>query len=72
VSFAAIILCLTSQRVFIVVSVYFFVDSVRKLLDMHSYDSRARNIRAGGVMPVPIGSGSQQESRVRMRVRVTL
>jgi hypothetical protein len=33
VSFAAIILCIASQRVFIVVSVYFVVNSVRKLLD---------------------------------------
>jgi hypothetical protein len=33
VSLAAITLCVTSQRVFIVVSVYFVIDSVRKLLD---------------------------------------
>jgi len=32
VSFAAIVLCVGSQRVFIGVSVYFFIDSVRKLL----------------------------------------
>jgi uncharacterized membrane protein len=31
VSFAAITLCVASQRVFIFVSVYFVVDSVRKL-----------------------------------------
>jgi hypothetical protein len=37
VSFAAITLCVASQRVFIVVSVYFVIDSVRKLLDIHSY-----------------------------------
>jgi hypothetical protein len=39
VSFAAIILCVASQRVFIVVVavVYFVVDSVRKLLDTPSY-----------------------------------
>jgi hypothetical protein len=36
VSFAAITLCVVSQRVFIVV-VYFVIDSVRKLLDTHSY-----------------------------------
>jgi hypothetical protein len=36
VSFAAITLCVASQRVFIVV-VYFVIDSVRKLLDTHSY-----------------------------------
>jgi hypothetical protein len=37
VSFAAITLLVASQRVFIVVSVYFFIDSVRKLLDRPSY-----------------------------------
>jgi hypothetical protein len=36
VSFAAITLCVASQRVFIVV-VYFVIDSVRKLLDTTSY-----------------------------------
>jgi len=30
VSFAAISLCVTSQQVFIVVSVYFVIDSIRK------------------------------------------
>jgi hypothetical protein len=38
VSFAAITLCVASQRVFIVVVVYFVIDSVRKLLDTHSYE----------------------------------
>jgi hypothetical protein len=37
VSFAAITLCVASQRVFIVVSVYFVIDSDRKLLDTPSY-----------------------------------
>jgi hypothetical protein len=37
VSFAVITLCVASQRVFIVVSVYFVIDSVRKLLDTLSY-----------------------------------
>jgi hypothetical protein len=37
VSFASITLCVASQRVFIFVSVYFFIDSVRKLLDTPSY-----------------------------------
>jgi hypothetical protein len=37
VSFAAITLCAASERVFIVVSVYFVIDSVRKLWDTHSY-----------------------------------
>jgi hypothetical protein len=36
VSFAAITLCVASQRVFIVV-VYFVIESVRKLLDTSSY-----------------------------------
>jgi uncharacterized membrane protein len=35
VSFMAIILCVASQRVFIVI--YFVIDSVRKLLDTTSY-----------------------------------
>jgi hypothetical protein len=39
VSFAAITLCVASQRVFIFVSVYFVIDSVRKLLLTHSYTS---------------------------------
>jgi hypothetical protein len=38
VSFAAITLCVASQRVFIVV--YFVIDSVRKLLDTPSYSPR--------------------------------
>jgi len=37
VSSAAITLCVASQRVFIVVSVYIVIDSVRKLLDTPSY-----------------------------------
>jgi hypothetical protein len=37
VSFAAINLCIASQRVFIVVSMSFVIDSVRKLLDTPSY-----------------------------------
>jgi hypothetical protein len=37
VSFAAIILYVASQRGFIVVVVYFIIDSVRKLLDTSSY-----------------------------------
>jgi hypothetical protein len=38
VSFAAITICVASQRVFIIV-VYFVVKSVRKLLDTPSYPS---------------------------------
>jgi hypothetical protein len=37
VSFAAITLCVASQRVFIFVIVYFVIGSVRKLLDTPSY-----------------------------------
>jgi hypothetical protein len=44
VSFAAITLCVTFQRVFIVVSIYFVIDSVRKLLDTPSYEMLKRNI----------------------------
>jgi hypothetical protein len=36
-SFAAITLRVASRRVFVVVSVYFVIDSVRKLLDTLSY-----------------------------------
>jgi hypothetical protein len=36
-SFAAITLCVASQRVFFVVVAYFVIDSVRKLLDTPSY-----------------------------------
>jgi hypothetical protein len=37
VSFASITIYVASQRVFIVVSVYFIIDSVRKLLETPSY-----------------------------------
>jgi hypothetical protein len=37
VSSATITLCVASQRVFIVVSVYFVIHSVRKLVDIPSY-----------------------------------
>jgi hypothetical protein len=36
-SFAAIILCVASQRVFVVVVVYFAINSVRELLDTPSH-----------------------------------
>jgi hypothetical protein len=39
-SFVAITLCVASQRVFIVVSVYFIIDSVRKVLNTPSYFRR--------------------------------
>jgi len=38
VSFAAITLCVASQRVFIIDSVYFIIDSVWKHLDTPSYN----------------------------------
>jgi hypothetical protein len=41
VSFAAITLCVASQRVFIVL--YFVIDSVRKLLDTLSYGENWRD-----------------------------
>jgi hypothetical protein len=37
VNFAVIALCVASQRVFIVVRVYFVIDTVRKLWDTRSY-----------------------------------
>jgi hypothetical protein len=37
VSFAAIMLRVASQQVFIVLSIYFVIDSVQKLLDIPSY-----------------------------------
>jgi hypothetical protein len=40
VSFAAITLCAASQQVIPKVSLYFFIDSDRKLLDTHSYGKR--------------------------------
>jgi hypothetical protein len=43
VSFAAITLCVASERVFIVVSGHFVIDSVRKLLD--TYSDIQRNVR---------------------------
>jgi hypothetical protein len=39
VSFAAVTLCVGSQRVFIFVSIHFFIDSIRKLLNTPSYTS---------------------------------
>jgi hypothetical protein len=42
VSFAAITLCVASVLVFIVIIVYFVMDSVRKLLDTPSYNLNVR------------------------------
>jgi uncharacterized protein YqjF (DUF2071 family) len=45
VSFAAITICVASQRVFIVAVVYFVIDSVRKFLDISSYVARMREMK---------------------------
>jgi acyl-CoA reductase-like NAD-dependent aldehyde dehydrogenase len=42
VSFVAINLCVAPQRVIVAASVYFVIDSVRKLLDAPSYSSFIR------------------------------
>jgi hypothetical protein len=47
VTFAAITLCVASQRVFIVVSIYFVIDSVRNLLVTPSFIDKAL-LRLGG------------------------
>jgi hypothetical protein len=55
VRFAAITLCVASKRVFIVISIYFFIDSVRILLDTPSYLSiitLCEGKRKGKVVPV--------------------
>jgi hypothetical protein len=47
VTFAAITLCVASQRVFVVVVVvvvYFVIDSVQKLLDSPSYVSNVKSL----------------------------
>jgi hypothetical protein len=45
VSFAAITLCVTSQRVFVVVVVDFVIDSVRKRLNTPSYSGSLRDYK---------------------------
>jgi hypothetical protein len=57
VSFAAVTLCIAPQRVFIVVSLYFVIDSVRKLLDKPSY---LREIRWGGVVGIHLAQDKGQ------------
>jgi hypothetical protein len=42
VNFAAITLCIASQRVFVVFVVYFVIDSDQKRLDTPSYTSMPR------------------------------
>jgi hypothetical protein len=57
VSFAAITVYVASQRVFIVISVYFFIDSVRKLLDTPEYITVNRN-NQDSLQDAYIGSSS--------------
>jgi hypothetical protein len=63
VSFAAIILRIASQRVFDVVSVYFVIDSVRKLMDTPSY---VLDRRLGWPMSI---SGRDGEDHIRGSAR---
>jgi hypothetical protein len=44
VSFAAITPYVASQRVFIVVSIYFVIESIRKLLDTPSYKTICKTV----------------------------
>jgi hypothetical protein len=59
VSFAAITLCVASQRVFIVVSVYFVIDSVRKLLDTPPYIRGVKIFQYQRIRPVPMAEQSE-------------
>jgi hypothetical protein len=52
VSFAAVNLCVAYKRVFIVVSICFVIDSVRKLLDTPSYDTPMCPIFLSHLSPV--------------------
>jgi hypothetical protein len=56
VSFAAITLCVASQRVFIVV-VYFVSDSIRKLLDTPSYVLKCPPMLSGIARPHVMDGG---------------
>jgi hypothetical protein len=68
VSFAAITLCVASQRVFVVV-VSFFIDSVRKLLDTPSQTLHTRWVMfLSGDWQTGFVKG---ESRVQFSVRNT-
>jgi len=49
-SFASITLCVASQRVILKVSVYFVIDSVRKLLDTPLYYHANRMRRAALIL----------------------
>jgi hypothetical protein len=52
VSFAAITLCVASQRVFIVNVIYFFTDSVRENLDTPSQTKSYQLLRLSNVCDV--------------------
>jgi hypothetical protein len=47
VSFVAIAICVASQRVFIDVSVYFVIDSIRKILDTYSCNVSIKRLGYG-------------------------
>jgi hypothetical protein len=57
VRFATITLYVTAQRVFTVVSVYFVIGSVRKLLDTPSYAALVRDTAAVSYLQVKYKSG---------------
>jgi hypothetical protein len=69
VSFAAITLCVASQRVFIVV--YFVIDSVRKLMDTPSYNGALlpKALRNGTVL-IRIGFRTICTSRILIKVKI--
>jgi len=62
VSFAAVNLCVASQQVFIVESVYFVIDAVRKLLDTPSYNLRNNQSNSRLVSDLCENSHSQLSS----------
>jgi hypothetical protein len=70
VSFAAIIICVTSQRVFVII--YFVIDSVRKLLDTPSYmtgiSSFLRNSRSSTTWGRVIPKGTVPKSDIGSRI----
>jgi hypothetical protein len=57
VSFAAITLCIAFQRVFLVIFVYFVIESVRKLLDTSSYSSLNKDRKCVCLAEVPYNKG---------------
>jgi hypothetical protein len=59
-SFAAITLCVASERLLIVVSVYFVIDSVRKLLDTLSYGTQVVSVDMADFMAIIVNSDKQK------------